>query len=287
MFWSLRRRLARVSGRGGQEDLHVRVGEHDGPDVAALDDHTARAGGQVALALHQPGARRALRIPPTPPPSPHHHGSRAETSRQGKAGPRRVVAETGEHRGDPAIASGSARPPRRSTASVTIRYIARCRGSGLPDRGPATRHRRLSGPGRTVDGDHDGRRRIVHRPTACVQLADFLRVSARSAGRWSPSATSPISVRTQASTGNRRGQQSAHDAFAALVQRDFDQRAARQRVDHREIVHGGRPVVEFHTVAQRFLPRPRGTLPVTVARYVLGHLEGRDASTGAPVRRRW
>ena len=61
------------------------------------------------------------------------------------------------------------------------------------------------------------------------------------------------------------GEHPPDDALAPLVQRHPHHRLARHRVDHREVVDMRRAVVQFDPVAQ-LAPRPRGTVPMTVAR---------------------
>ena len=115
-------------GRRRQEDLHVRIGQHHRADIAALDDHTAGPDGQLTLQSNQArphGRHRRHRR--------HRLGHRvaADLDRnvfcvKVSAVLAGVVANRQRNVGGRRLNGGgiARSTPARSTASVTIRYMA-------------------------------------------------------------------------------------------------------------------------------------------------------------------
>ena len=141
----------------GEEDLQRRVGEHDGADVAALDDAPAVLAYPRALALDQHRADRRVRRHlrhrrgdlgaadlgrDVAPVEPHADRRRARSGGAGDRGDRVAVVEVdaGVERGERDRAVHRAGVERREPEGV----------------GDAARDRRLPRAGGPVDGDRPG-----------------------------------------------------------------------------------------------------------------------------------
>ena len=208
---------------GGEEHLHRRVGEHDRPDVAALD-HAA-----------------AVLVHPRPLPRDEHaSGPRgcAETvdTVAVTSGPRisaltsrpssRTISSSSSMRASlrrsaPQAAASARSAPARSAASVTDRYIAPVSSTWSPSAAATpARHGRLPRSRRPVDRHDPCRSRVLQQR----REVGFEAAGTRSRPRASPAPSSPPRPRAPpprrtARSGGRRGSSASRPSASRRARR--------------------------------------------------------------------